>query len=176
MKTLVFSSDSGQLSIADINETSRISEIYFQTQNDSTQISTSTETRDWILTHAQNYLNVVKEENKIIGYSFLLPCSLSLMDEFLTERIDESTLFFRIREASDLIENPQALYLCASVIIEKYQRKGIATEAFVKMIQSLIRQNAQKPILFCWEYSQAGGKLARKIAKITGLELKIRSN
>ena len=109
----------------------------------------------------------------VIGYSFALPCNRILMDKFMSNKINESELFKEIKKLK-LTDTPETIYLCASVVKKEFRRQGLATKAFVKMIDKITSNEKKKPILFAWAYSKEGGKLARKIAEITELKLKER--
>ncbi len=66
---------------------------------------------------------------------------------------------------------PEAVYLCATIVKEKFRGMGLATLAYVKAINKITSNRKEKPTLFYWEYSKEGGKLVKKVADKTGLEL-----
>lgn len=164
-----YSSDDGRVSRKDIDETSRISEEYFGTELDASQLSTEMETRNWIYRHASDYLNIIRADGVIIGYAFLLPSHREMMDDFLSKRISEAALFDRVKKTS-WKGIPDALYLCASVVEKNYQRRGLATEAFCKAIRKITHDGEKKPLLFYWRYSDAGGRVAEKVARVLGFD------
>ncbi|MFA5856312.1 MAG: GNAT family N-acetyltransferase [Candidatus Pacearchaeota archaeon] len=172
---ITYSSDKGKITQKDLNESSKISEDYFGTQKDSNQIPTTRQTRDWIYKNAQDYLNIIRSDGEMVGYTFMLPCNRILMDCFLSKKINEAELFEEIKKMK-LKDTPETIYLCAAVLKEEFRGKGLATTAFVKAINKIIQNGKNKPILFYWKYSEEGGKLSQRVAKFTGLELKIRAD
>ena len=170
---IAFSSDNGKISRGDLDETSKISEEHFGMDKDPNQMPATTENKDWIYRNIQDYLNIIRYKSKIIVYAFLLPCNRILMDSFVKKRISEATLVKNIKKMK-LTEIPEAIYLCASVIREDFRGRGLATSAFVKAINKITHSRKEKPALFCWEYSEEGGKLARRVADKTSLKLRIR--
>lgn len=114
-----FSSDTGKVSKQDIEETSRMSEEYFKMENDSSQAPASQENKEWVHKNS-NYLNIIRENDSIIGYVFMLPCTKSLMEDFLAEKIDEATLFAKIRLIK-FKDFPEAIYLCSAIVQEKFR-------------------------------------------------------
>ena len=168
-----YSSDDDCIRREDIDETSRMSEEYFGTQTDSSQIPTTQETRAWIYEHAPKYLNIITSGRRIIGYAFILPCTKKLMKSFTEGKINEFTLFQEIKRAK-FPDVPETLYLCASVLEKKFRGRGLATTAFVKTIKKITHNLREKPVLFYQKYSEEGRRLAERIAEITGLELRMR--
>ena len=83
-----FSSDGEIATRNDLDETSNISEEYFETEKDPEQIAVTTETKDWIEKNASEYLNIIKDNGMVIGYSFALPCNRILMDKFMSNKRD----------------------------------------------------------------------------------------
>lgn len=168
-----FSSDSKKLSRKDFDDASQLSEEYFGTQKDPSQMATSPENRDWIYKNAKEYLNVIKKDGKLIGYAFILPCNKKIMDEFLVKNINEAELFEKIKKVK-LKEIPETIYLCAAVVKKEYRGKGLAKAAFVKAIMNITHNLKGKPILFYWGYSKEGIILSKKIAELSDLELRVK--
>ncbi|MDE1849072.1 MAG: hypothetical protein KGH55_03510, partial [Nanoarchaeota archaeon] len=163
-ENISFSSDGIRATRKDLDETSRISEDYFGTQNDPEQMAVDSNTKKWVEENVLDYLNVIKNDQDVIGYAFLLPCNRTLMNEFVSRQINEADLFKRIKKIKNIGDNiPETLYLCASVIKNGFRHKGLATEAFVKMINKITENGRYRPILFAWAYSKKGGKLVNKI-------------
>ncbi len=167
-----FSSDEGKISREDLDETSRITEEYFGTEKDPSQMATTPQNRDWIYKNARGYLNIIRNNGEIIGYVFMLPCNKRLMEDFVTKKIDEATLFEGIKKMK-LDGVPETIYLCASIVKEEFRGKGLATAAFVKAINYVTHNLRSKPTLFYWRYSKEGEKLAKRV-EMSGLELRVR--
>ena len=133
---IVFSSDNGIVNLEDLEETRNISEDYFGTQDDPNQIPTTQETRDWIYKNAKDYLNIIRDNNEIIGYTFLLPCNKKLMQDFISKKINEAELFKKIKKL-DFKKYPETIYLCASILKEEFRGKGLSTIAAIKTIKKV---------------------------------------
>ena len=170
---ITFSSDSGKISRKDLDETSKITEEYFGMKKDPNQIPATSENKDWVYKNIPDYLNIIKNNGKIIGYSLLLPCNRTLMDNFVKKKINEAGLFEGIKMVK-LDGIPETIYLCASIVKEDFRKRGLATSAFIKVINKITHNGKEKPILFYWKYSREGGRLVKKVAEITDLELRVR--
>lgn len=168
-----FSSDDGKISRKDMDTTSKMTEDYFGMEKDPEQIPATSENRDWVYKNIPDYVNIIRNGDEIIGYAFLLPCNRELMDKFISRKISEAELFERIKKIK-LDKIPETIYLCASIVREKFRGRGLATEAFVKALNKLTHNGMEKPFLFYWKYSNEGERVAHKIADKTGLELRRR--
>jgi hypothetical protein len=115
-----FSSDGENVSKQDIEETQIMSEEYFTTKKDPRQFVTSTKNRDWIYRNGIEHLNIIRNKGKIIGYAFMLPCNIDSMKEFITKKIDEATLFEKVRKIK-LKKVPETIYLCASIVNKEFR-------------------------------------------------------
>ena len=166
---ITFSSDIGY-SRKDLDETSKLAEEYFGTKKDKNQIPTTKETRDWVFKNIQDYVNLIKHNGKIIGFSFAIPTNKKIMNMFLNSKITERELFEKVK-TSEIQDIPEAIYLCSAVIKKEYQQKGLAITAFTKTIGNILSSSKEKPVLFYEPYSIEGDKLAKKIAITTHLKL-----
>lgn len=169
---ITFYSDTRDISRADLEITGKMAEDYFGTAHDPEQMPTTKETRDWVAEYIPDYLNIIRDDKEIIGYAFMLPCNIKIMNEFVTKNINERVLFEGIKKL-DII-NPEAIYLCASFVKENYRRRGLSTTAFVKAINNVTSQGKSKPVLFYWAFTVAGERVAKKVAEMAGLDLKLR--
>lgn len=169
---ITFSSDGAKINEEDLIESGRVSEEYFRTHEDPGQLQVGEETAKWIYKN-MNYLNLIKYNERVIGYSFAFPANRREMEEFVSGKINEAELFERIKGLS-FKGCPEAIYLCASVVKEEFRRKGLAGQGFVKIIDRIIGDTEKRPILFYWGYSKEGDKLAEKVSRSTGLELRKR--
>ncbi len=168
---ITYSVDLGNLKRKNMDITSEMAQDYFGMQTDPNQIPAMNENRDWIFNNIPDYLNIIKSGDEIIGYALLLPCSISMMNKFIQRRINESKLFEEIKRMK-IPKNPEAIYLCAAFIKKEYQNKGLATNACLNMIDKITQKGKNKPILFYLKFSEEGEKVATKISRLTGLELK----
>lgn len=170
---ITFSSDTGLITRKDLEITSQMSEDYFGMQKDPDQMPATEENRDWVYKNSLDYLNIVKDNGKIIGFAFMLPCNKILMQDFISGKISEAKLVEGIKSLK--LKNPsQTIYLCSSILDEEYRGKGLATLAFIKSIDKVTSNKKHKPILFYWGYSEEGKRLVERIANLTGLEVRSR--
>ena len=98
MNNISFSSDTGKITRKDLDETSKLTEEYFGMKQDPSQIPATSENRDWIYKNILDYLNIIRNNRKIVGYAFLLPCNRTLMEKFVKEKLDEAVLFESIKQ------------------------------------------------------------------------------
>ncbi|MBI2449638.1 GNAT family N-acetyltransferase [Candidatus Pacearchaeota archaeon] len=169
---ITFSTDTG-LKEKDIEITGKLAEKYFKTQNDPNQIKVKEAHSKWILNNIPECLNIIKDDNTVIGFTLILPCNKVIMNQFLNKKINESELFEQIKKSINY-DNFDTIYLCSVFIAPKYRKHGLASQAFVKSINKIIQNRKVKPILFYWAYSNEGKKLIHKIADIAKLELRER--
>ena len=167
--SITFSSDNGKISEEDIREASRLCETYFNTQKDPSQIQTSLENDKWIYGHIKNYVNLIRNDEELIGYTLMIPCTISLMNDFLKKTINEAELFESIKQLNP--PSPTAIYLCDSFVKENYRKKGLATTVLIKTLTPFL---TTKPVLFYYKYSEEGERLVKKVAQELNLELKAR--
>ncbi len=171
-QAISFSSDTRTWARTDFDITSKFTEDYFGTEQDPQQIRTSPENRDWLYNNMPYSVNVIRDHTEIVGFSFILPCTNRMMEQFLSLEIDEATLFEEIKGMSRL-SPPEAIYLCSAVLKEEYRGRGLATLAFVKSISQI--KGDSDPILFYWKFSDEGERLAKRVARQMGLELRARN-
>jgi len=170
-----FSSD-GEMQITrkDGDKIGRINEAYFKTENDSEQAKITEKRRDWFMREFPEAANVIKVDDKIIGSTLVLPCTLRLMNLFISKNINEEQLFQELERTASY-SNIETIYFCSAIIVPEFRRKGLATQAVEKSIKKMLSKTKNKvKTIFYWGYSNEGSALAGKIAKDLGLELKKR--
>ena len=113
-------------------------------------------------------LNAIRDNNKIIGFTFVVPANKKLMNLFIKKEITEKELFNQIKKTVNY-KNFDALYLCATVVNPKYRNKGLATKAFLKTIKQIAKN--KKVTLFYWGYSKEGKIMAKKKASLLNSKL-----
>ncbi len=174
MEGITFSSDKGGVTLKDLVQTSKLSEMYFKTNLDPSQFQVTKANTLYVFRYLKKFINIIKCNKKIIGFTFMLPCNKKLMNAFVNKKISENQLFDGIKKSV----NPkkfEALYFCASFIKPKFRRKGLATEARMKSIKKLLKGKKIKPILFCWPYSAEGKRFGLKVARLTGFKIIFRT-
>jgi GNAT superfamily N-acetyltransferase len=144
-------------------EAAEITEAYFGTHSDPDQMQVTQESRDKFFSiHKDVLMYRLDEKENLIGWSIVIPTSLEVMNKFLHKEITESQLLdFAVKE-----KKFEALYLCIIFVLPEFRRKGYAREMFLESISKL---SAGKDLaLYCWIYSDEGGKLVEVISKELG--------
>jgi transcriptional regulator with XRE-family HTH domain len=168
---ITYSIEIKRLSKGDFEKVAELAEEFFQTAKNYEQMPSEEITYEFIKKFAGS-LNVIKDNKKVIGHTFILPCDKKSMTDFIEKRITEKQLFYRIRDKISA-NDYSALYLVSAQLIPEYQRKGLAVKSFVMQIKAY-QKLIKRPVLFFWPLSKEGLSLAKKAADITGLELKQR--
>jgi len=101
----------------------------------------------------------------------LIPTTNTVMERFLSEEIGEQELL-DLTTKGGLFD---AIYLCSAMVLPEYRRKGLALSMTLDAINSI---STDHPIrtLFVWPFTNEGLTLSSKLAKKTGLELKVRTH
>ncbi len=168
---ITFSSNTKRPSLKDHIKCAKMSEAYFKMSKDKSQINSNIEDEIWAHKYNPDTLNLIKINNKLIGFAWIVPCNKELMNKFLRKKNNEKTLLKKIQQNEINQKNFETLYLCASFIVPKYRGLGICTKAIIKTINKLIKIRKIKPILFSWPFNKEGYKLGLKVKKITKLKL-----
>ncbi|MEI6731846.1 MAG: hypothetical protein WCK90_04150, partial [archaeon] len=74
-KGITFSTDGDKITRKDINASSKLAEDFFQMETDPNQFRATPENRDWTFKNNEHCLNMIKNDGKVIGFSFALPCT-----------------------------------------------------------------------------------------------------
>lgn len=170
MKGITLSSDEGHLSIEDNIQTGKLAEEYFNMDDDSEQIPATIGNVKWINKNIPDCVNAIKFKGRMIGFTFIILCNKKIMHAFLNKEINEKDLFLKIKKEVNY-ENFDSIYLCSAFVKPEFRKRGLALQAFVKSIRKIIAKRKIRPVLFFWAYTKKGEKLAKKIAKVTKLEL-----
>jgi len=173
MKKFKFSTDKKIYPLKEGFVVIKLAEDYFGTHYDKEQAKITKERGIWIHDNLPDCLNIIKCNNEVIGFTFILPATKLLMKKFIMHKINEEQLFKKVQNLINF-KNFETLYLCSAFIKPEFRGKGLATKGFTKSIKK-ITKNKQKPTLFYWAYSKEGNKLALKIAKLTKLKIKKRN-
>ena len=173
MKGIVYSTDTGILTLKDNIQSGKLAEQYFEMERDPNQIPATMENVRWINKNIPQCVNVIKYNNDIIGFTFIVPANKNLMRKFLSGKISENEMFEEVKR-SITYENFETIYLCSAFIKQEYRRNCLALEGFVKSVKKLMEKTKIRPILFYWEYTSEGGKMCRKVAERLNLEAKVR--
>ena len=95
---ITFSSDAQNLSFKDLRDTAELAESYFGTQKDPEQMPTTEAESRWLFAHIPECVNVIKDDGKLIGFAFIIPCREAIMRDFLSKRIAEAQLYARVKK------------------------------------------------------------------------------
>ena len=159
----------------DYESSCRLAESFFQTKEDPEQMSADELTFDFFTNKFPYSGNIIKDDNKVIGHTFALPCNKEVMNKFLRGKINEKELFYEIRDQIKPHEY-DSLYLVSAQILPGYQRRGLATNGFVMQVRAYQKMMGQCIELFYWSITPEGNKLAQKVAAKLNLPLKKRIN
>lgn len=116
--------------------------------------------------------NIIKEENKVIGFTSIIPCDERTMKLFLNKKINEKEMWHKIKNLK--WKEVTCAYLAATLIIPTYQKKGIGTKARITHINKIQELYPNLKKLFCWTYTKEGKKLIKKVIKEINQEILIR--
>ena len=105
--------------ISDIEKTNKIAEKLFGIKEDETQVKPTLESALKLISIEKNNFICLKDNDKIIAWSVVLPTSIKAMKRFLKEKINERELF-DISMSQPFFE---ALYLTAVIVSPKYRKK-----------------------------------------------------
>lgn len=172
MKGITFSSDSkNKLSMKDHLEGAKMLEEYFKTLEHSEEMQVNMDNILWVHKNVLDFYNIIKFKGKIIGSTFMLPCTKELMGKFLSGEISENEMVEEIKLKVNR-NNFDAIYLCSSFIKPEFRGKGLSVEARIKTIRKVTSKMKIKPILFYEPYTKEGEKSCKKVAEILGFELR----
>jgi len=156
-------------------EDSKISELaeeFFDTENDYKQMPMSEITYEVVHDRYPGSLFIIKHIQKIIGFTFLLPTTNKMMQDFLDLTINEKELLTRILEQVTM-ENCDSLYLVAAFIEPSHRNKGLVISSFTEQIKKF--SNWKNMNLFCWTTTEEWRKMVLKLSKSLAIKIKDRT-
>jgi hypothetical protein len=148
---------------------------FFDTKNDNEQLPGEEIDFDMTTKKYPNSLNIIKKDNKVIGYTFALPCRTKIMKSFLEKKINEREMYEKIKKENIDWKNAECIYFAGAQTIKEYQKQGIGNKARIAQIKKLQEINPNLKKLFCWTYTKEGMKLVNKVQKILKQEILIRN-
>jgi len=161
-----------RLTLADVEETVPFSERYFGQESDPAQLQTTPETTRWVWKNISSCLTIIRDGPKLVGFTFMFPCTQSDMNAFLTRRISENDLFQCTRRKWGRAKMNH-LYYCSSLISPKYRRLGLIFLATKRMIAAYRRTNVVHS-LFSDPFSRAGKRLGEKVSRESRVPMSFR--
>lgn len=105
-----------------------------------------------------------------VCWVLLFPTTSDLMHLFLENEISEKQLYEHTLSATKKYD---CIYLCSALVLEEFQRKGIASHLSLKAIEE-IRKVYTINYLFAWTFTKEGKIAVESIAKKSHLPLLIR--
>jgi hypothetical protein len=161
--------DKLKVSIKEIDEAAELSERYFHTKTDKTQMASTEKNYLWIHKKFPFALDEIEDSAEVIGYTILLPCRKKLMLKFLLKKMNEKELVEHIRE-NPAPKSFEAIYFCEAYLKPHYRHKGLASKAAFKSTRLFVKSSLNKPkFLFYWAYSKNSKALAERIGEKFGL-------
>lgn len=162
--------NAAQASTEDSQTLRAMLEAYFHTQDDPEQMQIGKSSgRNWIKADIPECARVIKYGDTVVGSTLVLPATLSMMQDFIAHRISEAQLAEKIMDESIDYAKMQAIYLCSAFVAAEHRGKNLAIQALIQSIQNIMPQDKKLP-LFYWAYSEAGEKIAEKVATQLRLE------
>lgn len=136
-----------------------VTDDFFHTESDNTQIPASQESRDKFFTLDPYCLAVDIDENgEPRGHVLLIPTQKTLAERFLKNSITEKEMF-DLTQKSDVYD---ALYVCSAVTMPKYRRQGVALNLLTTTIEKFVSRYPNPiDLIFAWPYSDEGMKLGK---------------
>ena len=143
----------------------------FDAQNDANQIQVDEDViHHLIKLHPAAVTELDYSEGPVV-WILLIPTTEDIMQDFLQHKINEQDILNKTTPGG----NYNAVYLCSAMVLPEHQQSGLATSLTLQAIKEIQQTNSIK-CLFYWPFTEAGEKLAEKIAQLSGLVLYKRSN
>jgi GNAT superfamily N-acetyltransferase len=111
-------------------------------------------------------MNEYRDEHGPVAWLLVIPTTLDLMEKFISGEINEGQLY----EMTSPGMKYEALYLCSALVLEEYQRQGIASRLAIEAIHEIRKKHPLKA-LFVWAFSEGGNRASELVAEKTGLKL-----
>lgn len=144
----------------------RLADEFFETKNDPEQISGTEDVFRRLGRLHPATLSEKKTRNGPVAWIMVIPTSLEIMEDFLTEWLSEKDLLERAAPGTSF----EAIYLCSALVLPEFRRKGLAAQLTLSAVRSIMRDHPVNS-LYYWSFSDAGDALARSVATKAGLRL-----
>ena len=173
---ITFSIDTGhKLDLAQRKKIGELSESFFGQSRDPQQMQVTPKTIKWFMNNFPKGLNQILDDDALVGFSMVFLSDEKTMKKFIEGKINENELSDYFMENFGK-KKMDCIYLCAALVIPKYQKRGFATRALVNQITQLGKTyNIKFKNLFYWGYSDAGTRTARKISKTLKMPLYVKN-
>jgi hypothetical protein len=142
----------------------------FDTQNDSTQLRFSENDIEKLISLSPHTLQEAANEDGPYAWISVFPTSLDLMNQFLSEQINERQLF----DLTNKEDNNEVVYLCSAIVLPEFRNQGLALKLTIQAIEAL-QLSYPIRVALVWPFSDNGFRLAEKAAEACGLSLRART-
>jgi hypothetical protein len=119
---------------------------------------------------------VIKDGDKLIGYTYILPATNKIMRKFAKGQLTENQLV-KIINKKIKYSNCDAAYLAGAVVIEEYQNKGYAIKATIDTLLNMDKERGMKlKDLYIWPFTDAMNSMidkAKRLAEKDGRTLHV---
>ena len=154
------------MGISNFERMLQLADDVFAVKNDPDQLDVNQDVLDQLRRIHPATVSEFDDGHGPVAWVLLIPTTLRLMDQFLSQSISEKELY----EQTPLDASYEAIYLCSAMVLEEYRRKGIARQLTLKAIDS-IRKDHPIKTLFVWSFTTEGDMTADTISQITSLPL-----
>ena len=148
----------------------QLAEDIFSVKNDPDQLDVNEDVIERLQKIHPSTVSEYDDGNGPVAWVLIIPTTLELMKQFLENKISEKELF----DLTPIGIKYEALYLCSAMVLEEYRRKGIAEKLAIQAIENIRKEHPVK-VLFVWAFSKEGDLGSEKLARLTSLPLKKKS-
>jgi hypothetical protein len=141
----------------------------FATRNDPDQIQVSeNQMKKLQEIHPATLSELANDEGPLI-WVLLIPTTKKVMEDFLIGAISEK----QVLDQTEPGQNFDCIYLCSATTLPEMRGKGATKKLCLQAIADICRDH---PIttLFVWPFTKDGEKLAKSVATMAKLELRIK--
>jgi hypothetical protein len=142
----------------------------FDTQNDSTQLRFSENDIEKLISLSPHTLQEAANEDGPYAWISVFPTSLDLMNQFVSEQINERQLF----DLTNKEDSNEVVYLCSAIVLPEFRNQGLALKFTIQAIEAL-QLSYPIRVALVWPFSDNGLRLAEKAAEACGLSLRART-
>lgn len=144
----------------------KLADEFFEAKNDPAQVSITGETMALLKKIHPSTMGEKADRKGPIAWILVIPTTRTLMEEFLSKKINEQQLL----NTTPLKSKYDAIYLCSALVLPEHRGQGLAKDLLIKAIKTIKKKHPVK-FLFYWGFSVEGKGLATAIAKEFSLPL-----
>ena len=147
----------------------QLAEEVFDAANDANQMQVDENVIQRLIKLHPNSVGELSDADGPYLWLLLLPTTRHIMQKFLDGSLNEKEML----DQTESIPSFDSIYLCSVMLLEEFREKGLAKKITIESINAI---KASHPIeaLFVWPFSEAGEKLATKVAQEVNLPLLLR--